>query len=101
MEKCLGVDGGVPSALGFRITGSKTGQGEGRRYAHGFWGRHISVREFPQYSCDFWLSLMSGYGGNIVAFLPNGATFYIFSDGMEFPWANAVSEVAKLAPTCR
>jgi len=44
--------------------------------------------------------MMSGYGGNIVALLPNGATFYIFSDGMEFPWNGAVSEVAKLAPVC-
>jgi hypothetical protein len=35
--------------------------------------------------CNFWSAFMSGYGGNIVALLPNGVTFYSFSDGNEFP----------------
>jgi hypothetical protein len=72
-----------------------------RRYARGFWGKHMTTGEFPEYSCNFWVSLMSGYGGNIVALLPNGATFYIFSDAMEFPWVDPVREIAKLAPMCR
>jgi hypothetical protein len=71
-----------------------------RRYAHGFWGKYMTTAEFPQYSCNFWVSLMVGYGGNIVALLPNGATFYIFSDGREFPWVDSVHEIAKLAPMC-
>jgi len=69
-----------------------------RRYAHGFWGRYVSTQEFPQFSSNFWIAFMSGYGGNIVALLPNGVTFYSFSDGNEFPWTGAVSELAKLAP---
>jgi hypothetical protein len=71
-----------------------------RRYAHGFWGRHITRIEFPEFLCDFWISLMNGYGGNSVLLLPNGATFYIFSDGFEFPWAQPLSVAGKLAPMC-
>jgi Beta-lactamase len=71
-----------------------------RRYSHGFWGRHVTSTEFPEYPCDFWASFNAGYGGDIVMLLPDGATFYIFSDGMEFPWAPAVQEINKIAPMC-
>jgi len=72
-----------------------------RRYVHGFWGRYVSVEEFPRFPCSFWAAFMSGYGGNIVALLPNGTTFYSFSDGYEWPWTDAVFEVAKLRSPCR
>jgi hypothetical protein len=102
------VDVGVPilgasfaSALGPPQLGSKKPLTPNtRRYAHGFWGKNVTTSEFPQYSCSFWVSLMAGYGGNIVALLPNGATFYIFSDGREFPWVDSVREISKLAPMC-
>jgi hypothetical protein len=102
------ADVGVPilgtsfaSALGPPQLGSnKPPTPNTRRYAHGFWGKYVTTSEFPQYSCNFWVSLMAGYGGNIVALLPNGATFYIFSDGREFPWVDSVREIAKLAPMC-
>jgi Beta-lactamase len=71
-----------------------------RRYAHGFWAKHVTPSEFPEYKCSYWVPLMAGYGGNIVALLPNGATFYIFTDGKEFPWVDALHEAAKLAPMC-
>jgi len=70
------------------------------RYHNEFWGKHWTPAEFPQYSCDFWISFMSGYGGNIVLLLPNGAVFYLFSDGNEFVWYPAVHEIAKIAPFC-
>lgn len=103
-----------PDAVGVPILGATTGSALGppslghgktpmtnsRRYAHGFWGKNISPMEFPEYSCSFWVPLMAGYGGNIVELLPNGATFYIFSDGKEFPWVDSVHEIAKLAPMC-
>lgn len=89
------------SALGQPILGSGAFPvPDSRRYAHGFWGRHMTTAEFPEYRCNFWVTLMAGYGGNIVALLPNGATFYIFSDGREFPWVDSVHEIAKLAPMC-
>lgn len=89
------------SALGSPQLGSrKPVSPNTRRYARGFWGKHVTTEEFPQYSCNFWVSLMVGYGGNIVVLLPNGAVFYVFSDGMEFPWVESIHEVAKLAPIC-
>ena len=71
------------------------------RYHNQFWAKHVTPAEFPQYSCDFWISFMSGYGGNVVLLLPNGAMFYVFSDGNEFVWYPAVHEIAKIAPFCR
>ena len=41
---------------------------------------------------------MRGYGGIIVAMLPNGSTVYFFSDGNEFEWRRPVLEAAKLPP---
>jgi Beta-lactamase len=96
------LGGGVASALGPQKLGSGAlAAPNSRRYGHGFWGKHVTPVEFPEYPCDFWVSLMAGYGGNIVAMLPNGATFYVFSDGREFPWVDAAAEIAKLAPMCR
>ena len=93
------VSANAASALGSPVLGRALVP-DSRRYSHGFWGRYISAAEFPQYSCSFWIAFMAGYGGNIVALLPNGTTFYIFSDGKEFPWLNAVQEINKLAPMC-
>jgi hypothetical protein len=70
------------------------------RYHNYFWARHMTPSEFPQYHCDFWVPLMSGYGGNSVLLLPNGATFYIFSDGDEWEWFGAANEINKIAPFC-
>jgi hypothetical protein len=70
------------------------------RYHNYFWGKHMTTAEFPQYSCNFWVSFMTGYGGNSVVLLPNGATFYIFSDGNEFVWYPALNEINKIAPFC-
>jgi hypothetical protein len=89
------------SALGPPISGrGKSPVPNSRRYAHGFWGKYMTTAEFPEYRCNFWVTLMAGYGGNIVLLLPNGATFYIFSDGREFLWVDSVHEIAKLAPMC-
>ena len=71
------------------------------RYHNQFWAKYMTPEEFPQYSCDFWVSFMSGYGGNTVLLLPDGAVFYLFSDGNEFVWYWAVHEIAKIAPFCR
>lgn len=70
------------------------------RYHNQFWAKHMTTSEFPQYRCNFWVPFMSGYGGNTVLLLPNGATYYIFSDGNEFVWYTAVNEINKVAPLC-
>ena len=70
------------------------------RYHNQFWAKHMTTAEFPQYRCNFWVPFMSGYGGITVLLLPNGATYYIFSDGNEFIWYTAVNEINKIAPLC-
>jgi hypothetical protein len=70
------------------------------RYHNYFWAKYMTTAEFPQYRCNFWVPFMSGYGGNTVLLLPNGATYYIFSDGNEFIWYTAVNEINKIAPLC-
>jgi hypothetical protein len=70
------------------------------RYHNQFWGKYMTTAEFPQYRCNFWVSFMSGYGGISVVLLPNGATYYIFSDGNEYMWYSAVNEINKIAPFC-
>ena len=89
------------SALG-NIATNKNSQpiSNARRYAHGFWGRRITGGEFQDFQGDCWISLMNGYGGNTILLLPNGATFYVFSDGYEFPWTPPFSLAAQLAPMC-
>jgi hypothetical protein len=70
------------------------------RYHNQFWGKYMTTAEFPQYRCNFWVSFMSGYGGISVVLLPNGAIYYVFSDGNEFMWYAAVNEINKIAPLC-
>ena len=70
------------------------------RYHNLFWAKNMTTAEFPQYRCNFWISFMSGYGGNTVLLLPNGAIYYLFSDGNEFVWYAAVNEINKIAPLC-
>ncbi|MGA7292711.1 MAG: hypothetical protein WBW53_08765 [Terriglobales bacterium] len=70
------------------------------RYHNLFWAKHMTTAEFPQYGCNFWVPFMSGYGGISVLLLPNGAVYYIFSDGNEYLWYTAVNEINKIAPLC-
>ena len=44
---------------------------------------------------------MSGYGGIVVALLPNGMTYYYFSDGGSFVFSRAVAEADKIKPFCQ
>jgi hypothetical protein len=70
------------------------------KYNNAFWAKEMTPQEFPQYSCTFWVPFMSGYGGITVAMMPNGATYYYFSDNEEFAWYSAVHEANKLIPHC-
>lgn len=47
-----------------------------------------------------WIPFMAGYGGIVVAMLPNGIVYYYVSDGREFRWARAVAEAHRLEPDC-
>ena len=90
-----------PATLGLQVpdTGSVT-VANTFRYNDEFWAKHMTPAEFPQYSCDFWVAYMSGYGGNTVLLMPNGLVYYVFSDGNEFEWYDAVDQANKIKPFC-
>lgn len=60
-------------------------------YNNGFWAHQFTPDD--GYECSFWVPFMSGYGGITVAMMPNGATYYYFSDNDEFDWFDVVREV--------
>lgn len=68
------------------------------KYQNGFWGQEFTSADNPASTSPFYVPFMSGYGGITVAMMPNGATYYYFSDNNEFSWSSAVAEATKLAP---
>lgn len=83
----------TPQDRGMTTTGTKP-----MKYQNGFWGREFTSADNPAYTSPFYVPFMSGYGGITVAMMPNGATYYYFSDNNEFSWNAAVAEADKLAP---
>jgi len=53
--------------------------------------------------CDepVWVVVLSGYGGIIVAIMPNDTAYYYFSDGDVRRYLHAVRESHKIRPMCR
>ena len=68
-------------------------------YNNGFWSRKFDKSIF---NCkeDVWVPFMSGFGGITFAFLPNGMTYYYFSDGYEYAWESAVFSSNSIKPFC-
>lgn len=69
-------------------------------YKDSTWGKTMTPSQFPQYSCTFRIAYMSGFGGINVLLLPNGVTYYVFSDNNQFFWYDAVNEINKISPLC-
>ena len=67
-------------------------------YNNGFWAQDFMQRRQPAYTSPFSVPFMSGFGGITVALMPNGSSYYVFSDNNEFAWRDVVSESNKLAP---
>jgi hypothetical protein len=68
------------------------------RYHYGFWAwnaAHVLGCRKPT-----WIPFMSGYGGIAVALLPNGMTYYYFSDSGVWRWAKAAAEADRIKPFC-
>lgn len=82
------TDRGLPTGTGFM-------------YNNGFWAKEFTPQEFPEYSCTFWAPFMSGYGGITIVMMPNGSTYYYFSDNDEFSWYDAVSESNNIRSHCQ
>jgi hypothetical protein len=69
-----------------------------RMYNNAFWANRYT--QANGFDCEFWVTQMLGVSGNVVALMPNGVTYYYFSDNQEFTWDAAVREADKIAPHC-
>ncbi len=67
-------------------------------YNNGFWGANIA----GLLGCknEVWVPFMQGFGGIIIALLPNGMTYYNISDNDEYSWIPAVIEANKIKSMC-
>lgn len=70
----------------------------GLYYNNGFWA--LEVSSYLGCSNEVWVPEMSGFGGITVALIPNGITYYYFSDNAEFYWVPAVIEANKITSMC-
>jgi Beta-lactamase len=68
-------------------------------YNDGFWAMRIDY--LPGCDAPVFVPYMSGFGGVTIALLPDGVTYYYFSDGNEFRFRRAVYAAARLHPYCR
>ena len=70
----------------------------GGKYNNTFWADKFTTAD--GYDCTFYVAYMAGYSGNIIALMPNGVSYYYFSDNRDFDWHAAVREAALIAPMC-
>jgi hypothetical protein len=68
-------------------------------YHHGFWAYRVS--DLPGCTEARLVPFMSGFGGISVVLLPNGVTYYYFSDGYDFRFRRAVFEAARIRGYCQ
>lgn len=71
----------------------------GGRYNNSLWSQTFGAGE--GFSCTFSVPYMAGYSGNIVALMPNGITYYYFSDNRDFNWHEAVLAADSIHPFCQ
>jgi pimeloyl-ACP methyl ester carboxylesterase len=81
-----------PDDRGVRIDGQ-------RMYNNAFWANRYTQAD--GFDCEFWVPQMLGVSGNVVALMPNGVTYYYFSDNQEFTWDAALWEADKIVPFCQ
>lgn len=68
-------------------------------YQNGFWG--FDAAEFIGCESSTWIPFMSGYGGIVVAMLPNNGVYYFFSDSNQHTFKNAAVEANKAINFCK
>jgi len=72
----------------------------GEYYRLGFWASKFSPDIDSEFQCTFYTPYMSGHGGVTILLLPNGMTYYYFSDNDEFVWLDAVKETYRMRSHC-
>lgn len=72
---------------------------KGLAYSKGFWTADASFWvDCPKQT---WIPFMSGYGGIVVAMLPNGSVYYYFTDSNQHGFKNAAVEANKVINYCK
>jgi hypothetical protein len=71
---------------------------EAMRYNNGF--RNFDVSGYLGCDEPAWVVVLSGFGGIIVAIMPNDTVYYYFSDGNVHRYLHAVRESHKIRPMC-
>jgi len=71
----------------------------GEAYSLGFWG--FDVAPYLPCSSETWIPFMSGYGGIVLALLPNGTSYYYVTDGGQRAWKDAAVEINKISNYCK
>jgi hypothetical protein len=71
---------------------------ESLRYRAGFWAYNAG----PALGCSGakWIPSMSGFGGLIIALMPNGHVYLYVSDGHEYVWKQAAIASDQIKPFC-
>ncbi|ROR99942.1 hypothetical protein EDC56_2577 [Sinobacterium caligoides] len=70
-------------------------------YNDSFWSYDLNASSVMQNcSKETWVPYMSGYGGIGIQLLPNGMTYYFFSDGSDFSFTTTTNELDKISPLC-
>ena len=83
-----------PANRGITTTADTTGKTY--QYQDGLWARQFTSADSPVFTSPVYVPFMSGFGGITAAMLPNGATYYYFSDNDEFNWSAAAAQAYKL-----
>jgi hypothetical protein len=68
------------------------------RYNNGF--RSFDVSSYLECEEPAWVVVLSGFGGIIVAIMPNDTAYYYFSDGGVHRYLTAVRESHRIRPLC-
>lgn len=71
---------------------------ENIRYNNGF--RSFDVSSYLGCTNPAWVVVLSGFGGIIVAVMPNDTAYYYVSDGGAFRYLSAVRESHRIRPMC-
>ena len=91
----------LDAAMGRNLSdvGLPASTGDPRYYNNGFWNYRIESEVWCNNPGQD-ISFFSGYGGITVLMMPNGTTYYYFSDGDDSEWMDAVEESNYIRDFC-
>ncbi|GAB2449165.1 hypothetical protein GCM10026915_38640 [Simiduia litorea] len=71
------------------------------QYNNSFWAYDLNASTtVTNCTSETWIPYLSGYGGVGIQMLPNGMTYYFFSDGLEYGFTKTLKELDKITPLC-